>query len=243
MDAHSKIRQELEALVKAGQALVAEVGTSKAVSIHFPYQAWYTRALGSLNTLAPDRIDEFRRYYEADPKRKKLGYGTYAIQDYLKGVVPNKYQEPDFDYQSSTQHLIYNQVTILASVASRIGSVLCNIEARLLAGLQDAELATARSLVKTSPRAAGALAGVVLEAHLQSAARAHKVAMSKKAPTLSYLNDALKGAEAYDIATWRKISFLADVRNLCAHKKDIDPRPEQVIELIDGSAWVIANVS
>ena len=50
-----------------------------------------------MDILATDRAQEFRRYYEPDPKRKLLGYGTYVIQDYLKGVKPGHWQLEDFD--------------------------------------------------------------------------------------------------------------------------------------------------
>jgi hypothetical protein len=87
------------------------------------------------------------------------------------------------------------------------------------------------------------LAGVVLEGYLQKVANAHQVKIAKKSPTISDLNDPLKNTGIYDTATWRKISYLADLRNLCSHKKSADPSAEQAIELIEGVNWVIKNVS
>jgi hypothetical protein len=45
-----------------------------------------------------------------------------------------------------------------------------------------------------------------------------------------------------DTPTWRKISFLADLRNICSHKKGTEPTKEQVEELIQGAEWLMKNV-
>ncbi len=210
---------------------------------HFEYQAWYSQALKAVQQLAPDRYDEFRKFYETDPKRKSLVSSNYVIQDYLKfRVIGGKDKDELYEGRHAAV-AIHNQLAILASLSTRIDSVLANIEAHLLASFQDAELSTARDLVKTSPRAAGALAGVVLEDHLQKVANARGIKIAKKSPTIGDLNNPLKDAVAYDIPTWRKISCLADIRNLCSHKKSVEPKAEQVIELIDGVNWVIKNVS
>jgi len=97
-------------------------------------------------------------------------------------------------------------------------------------------------LAKVSARAAGALVGVVIEGHLQKVATAHGVKLAKKNPTIADLNDSLKSAGVIDTPIWRKISYLADLRNLCSHKKDVNPTVEQVAELIQGADWLTKNV-
>lgn len=215
----------------------------KGFVVFFDYQEWYSKALPVMRVLGPDRCEEFKRYYEPDPKRKALGYGTYVIQDYIKGVAPGAYALKGFDTKGQASHCLLNQVAILKSVQERIDSVLSNLESSLFADLNDAELATASLLLKTSPRAAGALAGVVLEGHLQRVAGAHQLKITKKSPTVSDLNEPLKQAGVYDMATWRKISFLADIRNACCHKKGDDPQPQQVQELLEGVNWALKNIS
>lgn len=91
-------------------------------------------------------------------------------------------------------------------------------------------------------RAAGALAGVILERHLQRVAINHEIKISKKNPTISDLNDPLKVDGIYDIPTWRKIQLMADIRNLCSHQKDSEPNKEQVVELIEGVSTIIKSV-
>lgn len=246
MTTSSNIKQALGELVKEGTNLVSafhKADRKKESSFTFDYQKWYSKALPVVRKLAPDRYEEFRHYYDADPKRKSLGYGTYVIHDFIKGVAPSRLHYPDFDTKKQVVQAFLNQVSILASIVDRIDNVLANIEANLFADIKDAELATASALVKVSPRAAGALAGVVLEAHLQRVAEAHAIKIAKKAPTIADLNDPLKQEGIYETATWRKIGYLADIRNLCSHKKGIDPTMEQVVELIEGVNWATKNIS
>jgi len=238
-------RKELADLVQegvdlaAGLAEIKDGGKFTAVQ----YQSWYSRALRAVELLAPDRYAEFRRYYEPDPKRKGLGYGDYVIQDLLKGVAPNQYNYPNFDTVKQASGCFYNQVNILAGLTSRLDSVLANLEVELQAEMADAEIESARRLLSVNLRAAGVIAGVVLEEHLAKTCSSHAIKFRKKNPTLSDYNDALRDAGLYPTATWRKISYLADIRNTCAHKKADDPTRDQVVELIDGAAWTTANVN
>ncbi|MFA4987109.1 MAG: hypothetical protein WC712_11025 [Candidatus Brocadiia bacterium] len=111
------------------------------------------------------------------------------------------------------------------------------------ATLQESEISTARRLATVSLRAAGALLGVVIEGHLQKVAVNHSVKIAKKEPTIADLSEPLKASGVIDIPTWRKISYLADLRNICSHKKGDEPTKEQVEELIQGADWLTKNVS
>ena len=242
-----QILKELEELTVdakalAGSLTLGDEADGKMLQFRFDYQRWYTRAARAVELLARDRYEEFCGYYLPSPNRKFLGYGSYVIQDYLKGVVPAHRSAPDFDVHGETADLIFNQLAILQPVQSRLDSVLASLYSGLLAEIQDAELDMSKKLLKISPRASGALAGVVLEGHLQKVSVQHGVQVTKKAPTIADLNDPLKQAGIYDQPTWRKISFLADIRNLCSHQKGIDPKSEQIAEMIDGVNWVIKNV-
>jgi hypothetical protein len=99
----------------------------------------------------------------------------------------------------------------------------------------DSEIDSAKELAKNGyARAAGAVAGVVLEHHLVQVANNHAISIKKKNPTISDLNDALKEAQIVDTADWRFIQHLGDLRNLCDHKKSADPTKEQVDDLVAG---------
>jgi hypothetical protein len=235
MAKRDQIRAEMIALQEEGAQLAARFQKNEeAKDFHYKYQSWYTKAMKVVASLAPDRAGEFRGYYQADPKRKQLGYGTYVIQDFLKGVAPGHPQLSDFDSHKQALICFFNQLTILKAILERADSVLGDIEGALYADLQDNEVAVARQLAKINLRAEGALTGVVIEGHLQKVASLHGVTVAKRNPTIAELNDPLKAASVIDLPTWRKISFLADIRNLCSHKKDVEPTREQVEELIQG---------
>lgn len=235
------IHKELEALYYEGSKLLSElVQKNEKVTFEFHYQRWYTKALSAVSSLAADRLAEFKSYYEIDQNRKNLDYGTFVMQDYIKKVKPAF--PSDFDIRERAIRCFLSQLTIVDALCERVDSVLANIEGELYAELQDGELEIARELAKASFRAAGALVGVVIEGHLQKVASSHGKSISKKNPTIADLNDLLKAASIVDTPEWRKISYLADLRNICAHKKDTEPTKEQVEELIQGAEWLTKNV-
>lgn len=242
MSKREAVRKEIRALYNEGVQVLTAFRKEEDQHFDFDYQLWYTKAVKAISSLAPDRYDEFRGYYEIDPKRKSLGYGTYVIQDYMKGVAPGGYEYDEFNTRHEVAKCFLNQLSILHAVDGRVDSVLANIEGELYAELQDNEITVAKQLMKVSPRAAGALMGVLIEGHLQKVADAHEIKIAKKHPTIADLNDPLKAAGVTDTAGWRKISYLADLRNLCSHKKDVDPTKEQVEELISGAEWLTKNV-
>jgi hypothetical protein len=130
----------------------------------------------------------------------------------------------------------YTQCAILASIEARFESTLFDIKQLVQADLLDSELEAARELSKGGYlRAAGAVAGVALEKHLSQVIENHKISLSKKHPTISDFNDALKNAGVLDTPNWRGIQRLGDIRNLCDHHKSREPTPQEIGELIDGT--------
>jgi len=208
------------------------------------YQHWYTKAVKLVELLGPDRLDEFVSYYRADPKRKAMTVETWAIQDFVRGIGPaaDAFGKVPFDSNNLVMIRLFNQFQILSSLSTRIDSIFADVTGHLLAELQDSELRTASTLAKISPRAAGTLAGVVLESHLQRVADNHHVTVAKKNPTIADLNDPLKEKSVYDTPTWRKIQLLADLRHLCAHQKGTEPTDAQVAELIAGVSAIVKSV-
>jgi hypothetical protein len=197
-----------------------------------------------VEALASERLDEFTSYYLIDPKRKITDVGNYVLQDYIKGIGArtNQYTKPLWDTNNIAMIRILNQMQIIAALSSRIDSVLQDVTGHLFAELQDSELLAAKQLKNISKRAAGALAGVVLERHLQRVAINHRISIGKKNPTISDMNDPLKNSGVYDTPVWRKIQLLGDIRNLCSHQKTTEPTEEQVDELISGVNSVIKSV-
>ncbi len=239
------VKTELKALLENQEKLLALAKDNKDIlEFGTNYQRWYSRAYKLVEALAPERLSEFVSYYLIDPKRKVTDGGNYVLQDYIKGIGArtDHYNRPLWDTNNLAMIRILNQLQILSSLSSRIDSVLQDVTGHLFAEIQDAELVAATQLKKISKRAAGALAGVVLERHLQRAAENHSIPIGKKSPTISDLNDPLKNKGVYDTPVWRKIQLLADIRNLCSHQKTTEPTDEQVEELIAGVNSIIKTI-
>lgn len=135
------------------------------------------------------------------------------------------------------------QLFILNSAVKVIDSRISDIEGVLQANLFESELEAAEELRKKKHlRAAGVLAGVTLEAHLEKVFTNHNLKTRKKSPTISDFNDGLKQAGVLDVPTWRLIQRLTDIRNLCAHPKDREPRDDEIQDIIIGTKKLIAEV-
>jgi hypothetical protein len=245
MSTSEKIKAELVELLNEQQKLIDLSRDNKDIlDFGAAYQKWYTRTYKIVESLAPERLQEFNSYYLIDTKRKTTDAGNYTIQDYIKaiGARLDGYKRPLWDTNNLTGIRLFNQFQIVASLTTRIDSVLQDVKGHLFAELQDSELIAAIQLKKISKRAAGALAGVVLERHLQRAAENHQVSTGKKNPTIADLNDPLKNKGVYETATWRKIQLMADIRNICSHQKSTEPTEEQIDELINGVNSIIKSV-
>ncbi|TFH51291.1 MAG: hypothetical protein E4G89_02185 [Methanothrix sp.] len=245
MTTSEEIRNELDKIVKEKSQLMELIGKDDILGFGRFYQNWYSRALKLVSLLGPDRFDEFRSYYLIDPKRKTTNVDNYVIQDYVKAVgapTDNYTSKPRFDTKNITGIRLINQTDIIRSLSSRIDGILVDVKGHLFAEMQDEELKEAQKLMAINLRAAGAVAGVVLERHLQRAANNHNIEIKKKNPTISDLNDPLKNEGIYDIPIWRKIQLMADLRNICSPNKQREPTREEVEELIEGANSIIKTV-
>ena len=198
------------------------------------YQAWYSEAKALVRQLLPDRFDDFSGYYEKPKQRKAVTIETYRISDYLLNIQEIRYGQVTVG-PSAALLPFHQQLAIVKAVRKRFESSLFDIRQLVQADLFDSELKAAKALVKHGfLRAAGAMAGVVMEKHLAQVCENHKVKLSKKAPTIGDFNDALKKAEVIDLPQFRFNQHLGDLRNLCDHNKDAEPTKEQVNDLVDG---------
>lgn len=242
VDKEAEIRSAMEAEIqKVGSIaqLLLQNEASSILEFASSYQAWYSAALPVIRQIVPDRTAEFVGCYEPPLNRKMVNLLTYTIRDFIAGVGGLGVE----DGASVVLERLTRQLAIFRGAHSRLGSSLADIRGTLEAELFDDELSVARELLRRNHlRAAGAVAGVVLERHLGTVADTHNVRITKRFPTVADLNDPLKNAGLYDLPQWRKIQHLADIRNLCVHSKDRDPSREEVVELIDGVARVIKNV-
>jgi len=120
---------------------------------------------------------------------------------------------------------------------------LVDIRQLVQADLFDSELEVAGELARQKfVRAAGAVAGVVLERHLGQVCDNHGIKVRKKAPGIADLNNALKEGGVVDVPQWRFIQHLADIRNLRGHDKKVEPTADQVNDLIAGVTKVMKTL-
>ena len=208
------------------------------------YQAWYTRSLPVVRLLAPDRHEEFVHYYESDPRRKSVTAGTYKLHDFVRGLAPS--EDPlgvrSFDYRQAAYTCMICQANIILSLFQRVDDVVSDLESKIIADFHDTEIEVSARLIPINRRASGAIAGVVLERHLSGVAVRHNVTTRKKTPTIGDYNDLLKQHGVYDLPTYRKIQYCADIRNISVHNKQREPTEEETVELVQGVQKIIRTV-
>lgn len=252
-----KYKADLDRLVSEGDVLLLTMTfectpegkrtlADKKIISKFPlfedkYQSWYSESLVVVKQLLPDRLTDFISYYEIPKNRKEITKSTYVIADYLQKIQFKNLLDEIVVSKSFAISKFQQQLNILKAVQARFESSLFDIQQLVQADLFDDELAAAKMLNKNKfVRAAGAIAGVVLEKHLDQVLKNHNLICKKD--TISPLNDALKAGNVYDIPTFRKIQHLGDIRNLCDHNSKREPTQEEVEEMINGVDSIIKTV-
>ncbi len=216
------------------------------------YQQWYTEASAVVGQLLPGRAAEFQQLYLADARRKTIDAASYSIQDWLVGRRFTKDAAAGCNFaiaHDATDELtavslrLKTQLDVLRSAETRFASSLFDIRRLARADLFDSELDACRELsAQGFLRAAGTVAGVILERHMQQVLANHQIDFQKPEPTLNDFNDQLKKAGVVDVPLWRLIQRLADVRNLCSHNKHREPHKKEVEELIDGVDRIVRTL-
>lgn len=253
-----KYKKDLEKLIKTGELLLFAIhlechpeATEKTLRGRYKeeydslkkkipifrtqYQSWYSEALVLVKQLLPDRLNNFISLYEKPKNRKKVEYGNYVIEDYLQNLQVSRGDWEIIVSSSAAIPQFEQQLNIVISIKSRFESSLFDITQLVQADLFDSELDKAKELNKHKfERAAGAIAGVVLERHLKQVCQNHNISISKKNPTINDLNELLKNNNVIDTPQWRFIQHLGDIRNLCDHNKEKSPTQENVTDLIVG---------
>lgn len=202
------------------------------------FEKFYIPALRVVKALAPERLEDFVKQYK-DDKRKSVDVSTYLISDAIVGYK-NSFDKYD---KSSALPRFYTQISILKAIQNNAFQSIMNIDHLLRADIFDSELESAEHLLsKSHVRAAGAVAGVVLEAHLGKVAALHGYTTRKKNSTIADFNEHLKSENLIDVVVWRRIQSLGDIRNLCDHPKKNPPSNDDVEELIRGVKRVIKEI-
>jgi hypothetical protein len=190
-------------------------------SFVFAYNKWYSGALALVESNVPTRILEFNRIHKGDITLKGASsiISEGAITDFSQRILEQRLRE---------------LASIVHSIPSYLESHLYDMELSIAQVYMNDELNEALALIKARHvRAAGAVAGVILERHLKLLCDRHKPPIQYlRNAGISKLNDLLKNNNYYDQTQWRKVQWMGDVRNSCDHSTKDEPRPEDVSDLI-----------
>lgn len=205
------------------------------------YEKWYSVALALIRQILPERLEDFIKLYKNE-KRKEVDFLTYTISDCVIGIRVTRGLEEKVNGSAALPKML-QQINIVESAKERFTNRLYEIRNLVQADLFDSELDAAEELLKNGfNRGAGAIAGVVLEKHLSEVCANHKITITKKNPTIADYNEILKSNDVIEIAPWRFIQHLGDLRNLCDHKKTKEPTKSDVSDLILGVKKIVKTL-
>ena len=241
---YEAVPNEFKAAASKELKSTAEEYINKLPSFSSQYQRWYSESIALLRQLLPDRVADFVRHYEKPKARKDITFENYRIEDFLQGLtITRGYAKEVVVNSSAAIPQFRQQLAMLNAAKARFESSLFEIRQLVQADLLDSELEAAEVLAKHKfTRAAGALAGVVLERHLSQVCTDRKLSTGKKNPTIGDFNEALKAGGAIDLPQWRFVQHLADIRNLCDHSRLPEPTGDQVADLLAGAKKVTKTV-
>ena len=178
-----------------------------------------------------------RRRQAAAARRRHVQHPGLA---HWRGGLP---AAASFDETVAVSLRLKTQLEILKSAEARFESSLFDIRQLVRADLFDSELDACRELAAHGfLRAAGAIAGVILEKHLLQVIADRGIVVRKTEPTINDFNDHLKKGGVLDVPAWRQIQRLGDIRNLCGHSKHREPKKDEVEEMIDGVDRIVRTL-
>jgi hypothetical protein len=133
------------------------------------------------------------------------------------------------------------QFHIIGGILSTLDSSLLDIRREIQAGLLDAELDKAALLAKNKLfRAAGVVAGTVLEKHLEQVCERRQFKITKK--NIADLNELLKKNNVIDFPEYRYLELMAELYQLCIQNKKREPESMEVADLINGVDKIIKTI-
>ncbi len=208
------------------------------------YYSWYHNAHRIVRLFAHEHLENFERFYTGSKHVKKtddLDNMTAGITHYIQGwSIERSYKTIDFFHTFITGFTA--QRNILKAIAENVDNVLFNLESQIQYGFSKSEIEVAKELQKNKHlRAAGAVAGVVIEVHLRTVATNRKISVPKTSK-ISIYNEKLKG-KVYDATMTKRVELCANIRNKCAHASDNPPTDDEIDTIISSAEIIIATVN
>lgn len=201
------------------------------------YQNWYSKSLLVLKFVLPERYEEFVSLYKPRNDRDNITVSTYTIYDSLEGIHTG---DRSMNAMWGKPKL-RNQISIISSLKDIIIEKYNDIETVIESEVLEKEIDCCDILFKSGfYRAAGSLAGVLLERDLKSKCDSNGIILSSKDPCINDYNVELYKNKNINSSQYKFIQYLGDIRNKCDHDKGCDPTKTEVNDLISGLKRVIS---
>lgn len=199
------------------------------------YNSFYTRTLVIISKILPDRIDEFKEcYISSNNPNVYYDISRYLLQVQCISLKPT--------YETYAIQQFERQLGFLEAAKDLLNTTIFNIENDIRYNVYIDELDSAEHLLNRGyTRAAGYVAGVVLENHLKTVCKSISTISLDGSETLSKYNILLK-KEIGDVL-WGRIDAISRIRNLCDHAKDCDPTKKDVQFLINETREILQEVT
>jgi hypothetical protein len=193
-----------------------------------PFLPWYRTALRVLHRLTAWRSQEVKDHACEGHSRARPGSPETGRQTCLgMTITPNGEMIPSVRL-TFLAHFA-QQLRILSAVRDGLAYVLADLHGTLYGDVEHHVLTAIDTLSQHGHhRAAGALAGVLLEIHLAHVAAKYRVAMGAKAPDITMLNAALKRGGIYDGEIWHSIQRLGALRDDWVDSSRRDPTVDEL---------------
>jgi len=221
----TKARKEAQSFYQMTE--IVEMPATAAIPAAFirQYHEWYSGSIALVDGNMPVRASELLVLHEG--LKGARGAPTPMVR------LLESYRM-DFHTQLAMASRIGQMQSVVASIPAYMRARSHDIELVVAQAYVRDELSEAELLLKSSfTRAAGGIAGVLLERHLKLVCdRHHPPIKYSKTVGIAKLNDLLKNAGVYDVPQWRRVQWMGDVRNNCDHFCSTDPRKEDVADLI-----------
>ncbi len=203
---------------------------AKVDNPHGDYYNWYDKACRLVRRCLPERLENFESLYN----------------DYIQvWLMKSKDSQVENNAFSLFESGFRTQRRIIESIAKNFDNPLFNLERDIHHEIYKSEMDIAKDIqAKGHLKIAGAVAGVIIEAHLKTLVAKKDLptpTQNNRRPTMDDYNNALRKDNTYDIATWRLIQRCGDIRNDCAHSNQDKPTPIETNDIIRAAEQIIAD--
>ena len=181
----------------------------------------------------------YRKWFATSKAIIEANYDMESLNEFIQSYVTISKicsnSHISISSQAALENRIRHQIDILQSLPAYLDGKIYNLELSIANTLMGDELKEARLLhSKKFYRAAGALAGVVLERHLKFRFDNSnpKIKYSEKATLGQLIKKAVEN-NFFDETALLKLKYLNNIRIKCDHDKKDEPKEQEISDLIN----------